>query len=285
MSSPVTRVIAAALAALTIQAATADAAAPQNTARIVYGLDSDDTRELSVDVDLALGKRDNITFGGGETRTEAGSGEITMDSYSAGVRTQRLGPIEVGLEYRYWGLRTEFTLKTWEPSLVWQGEAWSLGLYGEYRDHFFLSRAIAGVRYPREMESTGWRLQAGYAPATGFGFSAEHAAYDFDTDLTALNSNAFLFLTSTARGGTIASTLSDKVDSFEIGHYWPDSYLGLAMTRSISGITLKYSDTVGIRHRFFPAKWLSVEMEGGVSTTEGSNLETAYGRVSLSYHW
>ena len=285
MSSPFSRVISAALAALTIQAATANDTAPRNTARVVVGLDSADTRDLNVDVDLALGKRDRLALGAGQTRTEGGLGDIILDSYTVGLRTQRLGRVEAGLEYRYWGERGEFTLKTVEPSLVWQGEAWSLGLYAEYRDHFTLSRPIAGVRQPREMESKGWRVQTGYAPATGFGFSIEHAAYEFDIDLTQLNTNAFLFLLSTVRGGTIASTLSERVDSFEVGHYWPDSYLGLAMTRSISGITLKYSDTVGIRHRFYPAKWLSVEMEGGISTTEGSNLETAYGRVSLSYHW
>lgn len=284
MSSSLTRVLAVTLAVVSIQANATDDT-PQNTARVLFGLDSEETRDLNVDVDLAVSKHDNITLGAGQTRTETGRGDVTLDSYSAGVRTRRMGPVEIGMEYRYWGLRTEFTLKTWEPSLVWQGEAWSLGLYGEYRDHFMLSRPIAGVRQPREMESKGWRLQAGYTPATGFGFSAEHAAYDFDIDLTQLNTNAFLFLTATARGGTIASTLSEQVDSVEVGHYWPDSYLGLAMTRSISGITLKYSDTIGIRHRFFPAKWLSVEMEGGISKSEGSNLETAYGRISLSYHW
>ncbi len=270
---------------ITQAAAANEAPAPQNTARVVYGLDSEQTRDLSLDVDLALGKRDRLTLGAGQTKTEGGLGDIFLDSYTVGYRTQRLGRIEPGLEYRYWGERGEITLKTVEPSLVWQGEAWSLGLYGEYRDHFFLSRPIAGVRSPREMESKGWRVQTGYAPATGFGFSLEHGAYEFDVDLTQLNTNAFLFLLSTVRGGTIASTLAERVDSIEVGHYLPDSYLGLAATRSISGITLKYSDTVGIRHRFFPARWLSVEMEGGISTTEGSNLETAYGRVSLSYHW
>jgi hypothetical protein len=285
MSSPFTRVLASALTALSIQAACADDDATRNTARVLYGLDSDHTRDLSVDVDLALGKRERMSMGAGQTITEGGLGDITLDSYSLGFSTQRLGRVEPGLEYRYWGERGEMTLKTLEPSLVWQGEAWSLGLYGEYRDHFFLSRAIAGVRYPREMESKGWRVQAGYAPATGFGFNLEHAAYDYDTDLTQLNVPAFQFLLTTVRGGTIASTLSDRVDSFEFGYYWPDSYLGLTFSRSTSGITLKHSDTYGLRHRFHPAKWLSVEMEGGYSKTEDSNLETAYGRVSLSYHW
>lgn len=285
MSSPFTRVIATAVAVLSIQAAAANDAAPQNTARVVYGLDSENTRDLNVDVDLALGKRDRLTLGAGQTKTEGGLGDIILDSYTVGYRTQRLGRVEPGLEYRYWGERGEITLKTVEPSLAWQGEAWSLSLYGEYRDHFFLSRPIAGVRYPREMESKGWRIQAGYMPSRGWGASIEHAAYEFDTDLTQLNTAAFSFLLTTVRGGTIASTLNDRVDSFEVGYSWPDSYLGLAVTRSISAINLRYSDTFGLRHRFFPAKWLSVEMEGGISKTEGSNLETAYGRVSLSYHW
>lgn len=285
MSSPFTRILAAALAVVSIQAIAADEPAPQNTARVVYGLDSGDTRDLNVDVDLALGKRDRLTLGTGQTRAEGGLGDINLDSYTVGLRTLRLGRVEAGLEYRYWGERGEFTLKTVEPSLVWQGEAWSLGLYAEYRDHFTLSRPIAGVRTAREMESKGWRVQAGYAPAGGFGFSLERAAYEFDIDLTTLNTPLFQFLFSTVRGGTIASTLAERVDTVEIGHYWPDSYLGLAFSRSISGITLKYSDSYGLRHRFFPAKWLSVEMEGGYSKTEDSNLETAYGRVSLSYHW
>ncbi|MEK7734785.1 MAG: hypothetical protein AAB329_05025, partial [Pseudomonadota bacterium] len=252
---------------------------------VVYGLDSAETRDYGVDLDLALGRRERLTLGVGQTRTEGGLGDIHLDSYTVGLRTQRFGRVEAGLEYRYWGEQGEFTLKTLEPSLVWQGEAWSLGLYAEYRDHFTLSRPIAGVRQPREMESKGWRIQAGYMPSRGWGASIEHAAYEFDTDLTQLNTPAFAFLLSTVRGGTIASTLSDRVDSFEVGYSWPDSYLGLAVTRSISAINLRYSDTFGLRHRFFPAKWLSVEMEGGISKTEGSNLETAYGRVSLSYHW
>lgn len=285
MSNTFTRVLAAAVAVVSIQAVAADEPAPQNTARVLFGLDSEETRDLNIDVDLALGKRDRLTLGAGQTKTEGGLGDIILDSYTVGYRTLWLGRVEPGLEYRYWGERGELTLKTLEPSLVWQGEAWSLGIHAEYREHFFMSRLIAGVRYPREMESKGWRIQTGYAPDSGFGFSLEHAAYEFDTDLTQMNTNAFLFLLTTARGGTIASTLAERVDSVEIGHYWPDSYLGLAATRSISGITLKYSDTIGIRHRFYPAKWLSVEMEGGIGTTEGSNTETAYGRVSLSYHW
>ncbi len=285
MSSLPIRSFVALAAFLVTQAAANETPAPQNTARVVYGLDSAETRDYGIDLDLALGRRERLTLGVGQTRTEGGLGDIHLDSYTVGLRTQRFGRVEAGLEYRYWGEQGEFTLKTLEPSLVWQGEAWSLGLYAEYRDHFTLSRPIAGVRQPREMESKGWRVQTGYAPATGFGFGLEHAAYEFDTDLTQLNTNAFLFLLSTVRGGTIASTLSKRVDSFEVGHYWPDSYLGLAATRSISGITLKYSDTIGIRHRFFPARWLSVEMEGGISKTENSNLETAYGRVSLNYHW
>lgn len=285
MSCHLPRTLVAVFALLVAGTATGDNTAPQNTARVLFGLDSEETRDLNVDVDLALGKREQLALGVGRTRTEGGLGDIYLDNYTVGLRTQRLGHVEAGLEYRYWGDRGEFTLKTVEPSLVWRGEAWSLGLYAEYRDHFTLSRPIAGVRQPREMESKGWRVQAGYAPATGFGFSLEHATYEFDIDLTQLNTPFFQFLFSTARGGTIASTLSERVDSFEVGHYWPDSYLGLTASRSISGITLKYSDSYGIRHRFYPAKWLSVEMEGGISKAENSNLETAYGRVSLSYHW
>jgi hypothetical protein len=279
------RTLVTVLALLAAGTAAGDGTAARNTARVLLGLDSQETRDYGVDLDLALGQQERLALGIGQTKTEGGLGDIYLDSYTVGLRTQRLGRVEAGLEYRYWGERGEFTLKTVEPSLVWQGEAWSFGVYAEYRDHFTLSRPIAGVRQPREMESRGWRVSAGYAPAGGFGFNVEHGAYEFDVDLTTLNSTLFQFLLSTARGGTIASTLSERIDSIEVGHYWPDSYLGLTASRSISGITRKYSDTYGIRHRFYPARWLSVELEGGVSKSEGSNLETAYGRVSLSYHW
>jgi len=283
--TPSRTAVALAMMIISISVVQGNDAPPQNTARVLYGLDSAHTRDLAADVDLALGQRERLSLGGGETTTEGGLGPITLKSYNLALRTQRTGPVEAGLEYRYWGDRGEITLKTLEPSLVWQGETWSLGLYAEYRDHFYLSRPIAGIRYNREMESKGWRVQTGYVPASGFGFSLEHAAYDFDVDLTQLNTPAFLFLLTTARGGTVASTLSERVDSVEIGYYWPDSYLGLVLSRSISGITLKSGDTIGLHHRFYPARWLSVETEGGISKQEDSNTETAYGRVSLSYHW
>lgn len=245
--------------------------------------DTLDITDVYTELDVELPSGLAFQVGGGKTDYRFNDGFGDPINYHLGFSTARFERYVFGLTYEHWGVEDELLTDTFTADFSLNTTDWVLRLSPSYRDIELFSRVIRDRQFSVGTSSLGLEGEVIYFGIQNWALSATAAGFDYDNDITRLDSRlAFLRFN---RGALFFSRgFLDKRYSGEIQHFFAWGSLGAEYGRSTSAVTETDADIIAGLSSVYLANRVTLYIEVGYVQPELLE-DSTYTTLALSVQW
>lgn len=254
---------------------------PRSSLWIEHQSSSDDSSDNYVDLGLYLNPSNKIQIGYGESQIEGISQSIETTNYSLQLIHHTKNNVDVGIGYSYWGNKDELWTETINLMLAIHGDDFSFRLQPRFTTLNIYTVPIMGVRRLGDTDSEGWSASLSYYGFENWIVNISTTDYEYDADLTKLNSflGQIIFSNTTL---LLSDNFLEKSTSLEIKWQFSHVDLGFVVSQSVSAIDHSDIDSRAINLEWFYHPDYSMFIEAGESVPESGDSGSSYVTAGFS---
>ena len=246
-----------------------------------FGLDEENGRSTTLDVDYALMAEFRLALSA--SRSE--SVDFDSERFRIALESDPLAPAQIGLSYESWDSEGEFTIDTIGALFSVYAEQWSLSISPVQRDIKIAATNWRGQPIEVSLSSTGLTLSLSHFMPNGFQVGLSYSLYDYSKDVTQLDPARRPVLTSFISPIALsqAQGLDDHNLYLDLGYLFETTFFGLTIGQSQSAVDEQKTHMVLINS----AIPLTDEWELGVSVGRQKSEDDAitFGNMGLTLYW
>lgn len=247
---------------------------PRSSLWMEYQSYEDDSTDFYMDLGLYLNPSNKLKVGIGESQLHDAGQSIDTDNYDIQLVHHTSHNMDIGIGYSYWGNNDELWTETLDLMFVVHGDDFSFRLQPRFTTLNIYTLPIMGQRRLGETDSEGWGISLSYYGTKNWTFNLSATEYDYDADLTKLNTLLAQFVFSNATL-LLSDNFLEKSTSLEIIRQFGKIDLGVVIGQSVSAIDHSDIDNYAINLEWFLDPGYSLFMEAGKTVPESGDPGTS----------
>ena len=237
---------------------------PRSSLWVEYQEHDDDSTDFYMDLGLYLNDTNKLTIGIGESQLQDFNQSIDSNSYNIQLLHQTKNNFDMGIGYNYWGDDNELWTETYSLIFTLYGDGYSLRLQPRFTTLNIYTVPIMGTRHLGDSDSEGWGLTFSYYGFKDWVINISGTDYDYDADLTKLNTLLAQFIFSNATL-LLSDSFIEKSTTFEIKKQFYDFDLGFVFGQSVSAIDHSKVDNMAVNFEWYFSNDYSLFLETGTA--------------------
>ncbi|MEJ2143279.1 MAG: hypothetical protein P8Y24_13170 [Gammaproteobacteria bacterium] len=246
---------------------------PPSSLWMEYQSNEDDSTDFYMDLGLYLNPSNTLKIGVGESQLHDAGQSIDTDNYDIQLVHHISRNIDIGIGYSYWGNKDELWTETLDLLFVVHGDDISIRLQPRFSTLNIYTVPITGQRRLVESNSDGWGVSLSYYAIKNWTFNLAATDYNYEVDLTKLNTLLARIIFSNATL-LLSDNFLEKSTSFEIIRQFKNFDLGLVIGQSVSAIDHSDIDNYAINLEWYIHPDYSLFMETGETIPESGDPGT-----------
>lgn len=246
---------------------------PRSSLWLEYQSSDDDSTDFYMDLGLSLNSSNKLKLGIGESQLHDVTQSIDTENYD--IQLVHLTPrdVDVGIGYAYWGNDDELWTETVNLMLVIHGEDFSFRIQPRFTTLHIYTVPIMGQRRLGETDSEGWGISFSYYGFENWTVNLSATDYEYDADLTKLNSLLAQFIFSNT-ALLLSDIFLEKSNSLEIKRQFNKIDLGFLLGQSVSAIDHSEIDNRAVNLEWYLHPDYSLFIETGETVPESGDPGT-----------
>ena len=235
---------------------------PRSSFWMEYQSHDDNSTDFYMDLGLYLNPDNKLMIGLGESQLQDANKSIDASNYSIQLIHHANSNIDVGIGYSYWGNDDELWTETFDFLLAIHSENFTLRFQPRFTTLNIYTVPIMGTRRLGDTDSEGWGLSLSYYGFKSWVINVSGTDYEYDADLTKLNTllAQFIFSNTTL---LLSDSFLEKSTTLEVKKQFNHFDLGLVAGQSVSAIDHSEVDSTAINVEWFVNKDYSLFFETG----------------------
>lgn len=235
-----------------------------------YQSSDDDSTDFYMEMGLPVNPENRLQIGIGESQLHDENQGIDTSNYSIQLVHQTPGNVDLGIGYSYWGNDDELWTETVELLMAIHGDNFSIQIQPRFSKLNIYTVPIMGTRRLGDTDSEGWGISFNYYGLKNWLLTISGTDYEYDADLTKLNTllSQFVFSNTTL---LLSDSFLEKSTTLEIKKQFNTFDLGFAVSQSTSAIDHSEIDHNALNLEWFTSKDYSLFFETGSVLPEFGN--------------
>ena len=238
----------------------------------------DDSTDFLMELALPISTLNRFTFGIGESQLHDINQSIDVKNYNIDWFHKASDSVEVGIGYAYWGNDSELWTETVNVLLTFDTRDFRFRIQPRFSTLNMFTALINGRRKLGNTDSKGLGLSLSYYGINDWIFNLSASRYDYEADLTKLNSllAQLIFSNNTL---LLSDSFQEESQTIQIKRQFNTFDLGVVIGRSVSAIDHSKMNSTAINFEWYFNEDVSLMLEAGQTEPEfddpGNYISTA----------
>jgi hypothetical protein len=244
----------------------------------------DDSNSNSFYFDASLALPDELRFGaGGGNNANADSRvDVKTTVYHAGLSTNPLKPVALGIDFERWGDPDNLLSETWRFDLSINIADWSLRFSPAYSS--ITVYTLAAPRPEIDMDSDSYGVGLGYYSESGWFVDAGYTHFLYSRDVSKVPTTLLFQFVLSPTTLQLLSALDERRYTVSAGFDISDDQVGIDWSRTESALDASYYTTVSLFYsKPFGLQWAVDITVGQQHASYGETLNFA--SLGVNYFW
>jgi len=260
---------------------------PVSFASLFINVDSGNTKDSQIYVELALPYDYRFFVGAGRTKNSSPT-FVNTQSFFTGYSSDPVQPLVSGLEFGSWGNTEALITRHLRGSLSYNSDNWQLSLRSSLKGISVATKALVRWQDPsiKKLELYGMGIDLSWTYYTSFlvNVGAHWQEERYSRDLSVIDPDRVMQWLS-YKASSLSSGLIQRSNSIFCEYEILPFVFRINVARTVSAIgqELQYASTLGLI--WYLNKHFDVELSGGMQYDRASDSSVEFMGVSSSFSW
>ena len=248
----------------------------------------DDTHSSSayLDSDLALPAGLRLSAGGGNNANANSRIDVKTNSYHAGLASDPLKGVAIGIDYERWGEDNALLSDTWRVDFTVNVADWSLRLSPARSTITGYTRSGISAAIPPQfdMDSDRYDASISYGGSSDWNVSAGYTYSNYSRDVSKVATSLLVALVLSPETLQLMSVLDQRRYLFSVAYNIADDQIGVDWSRTESALDASHYTTTSLFYsKPFGSQWAADVSLGQQQASVGDSFN--FINLALNYFW
>ena len=249
--------------------------------------DSGDSRDIFIDLSVALNNKTSFFLGSGNTKADESSfgaaDDLDLDYWNIGISHKFTNTFTMALNVNTSGQDRDINTRDIDTKMTWSGKNWTFSLQPQFRKLELLFIPFLAPSRIIDINSSGVGTSLGYLGMENWEFFISFDKYKYDRDVRTLNI-PFIINRISSKALTIASSVKDSSVRIDATRLYAESDITASYGQSKSAVDNSSLNVASLNMNFYQFYPVTVGIEVG---SVDSKIDDAsyYAGLTLAYSW